>query len=636
MKTCCIVVIGHVDHGKTSLVHALTGIDTDRLPEEKERGLSITSGFAHRTYEGCTIDFIDAPGHEDFIQAMVSGATGASAAMIVISAAEGIGAQTLEHLSIVGLLGITKCVVAITKSDLLNPSEHAACLSEIRDALLQTPLSNGTIIMCSSKTGNGLDDLHEALQKMVPEAAQASNALGSYLPIDRVFSVPGQGTVVTGTLLGQDLNLDDKLMLEPMGRAVTLRSLQSRGTQRDVIHVGERMAANLRGIAVTDIPRGTILCAQGGGKASSCIDVQIVLQPEMKRPLTHMQDVRVLFGTSNEVATVRLYGAGRLGPAGSSFAQLRFKKTVTGFTGQRAILRRLSPSETIGGAIFLDPQATKAKVGDKARLCVLQAVQTHDIQEIIRALCKSQGGVANLSGIGRLSRTTVPNARLGLGEGFVVIGDDLCSSNEQVEDCKIAVLTLLDVYHSTYPLRVMAAQSVTNGSGFAPALIQYVQQGLVKTGQIRLAGRNLALFGHDPMTSLSSEQLARLRHLENSVRAEGLKAQTPDSLLQDQLDNDLLAILTDTGRLVFARNVSLNQTLIFHAETLEAATIALRIAFPLGQSFTTSQARTALATSRRVIVPLLEYFDGCGVTERQEQLRQMNDANVVPSVVSNC
>jgi selenocysteine-specific elongation factor len=132
MKTCCSVVIGHVDHGKTALVHALTGIDTDRLPEEKERGLSITSGFAHRTYEGCTIDFIDAPGHEDFIQAMVSGATGASAAMIVISAAEGIGAQTLEHLSIVGLLGITKCVVAITKSDLLNPSEHAACLSEIQ------------------------------------------------------------------------------------------------------------------------------------------------------------------------------------------------------------------------------------------------------------------------------------------------------------------------------------------------------------------------------------------------------------------------------------------------------------------------------------------------------------------------
>jgi len=267
---------------------------------------------------------------------------------------------------------------------------------------------------------------------------------------------------------------------------------------------------------------------------------------------------------------------------------------------------------------------------------VLQAVQTHDIQEIIRALCKSHGGVANLSEIARLSRTTVPNVRISLGDGFIVIGDDLCSTNEQVEDCKLAVLTLLDAYHSTYPLRVMATQSVTNGSGFAPALIQYVQQDLVKTGQIRLAGSNLALIGHDPMASLWSEQLARLRDLENSVRAAGLKAQTLDSFLHGQLDNDLLAILTDTGRLVSARNVSLNQTLIFHAETLEAATIALRIAFPLGQSFTTSQARAALATSRRVIVPLLEYFDGCAVTERQEQLRQMNDANVVPSVVSNC
>jgi selenocysteine-specific elongation factor len=636
MKTCCIVVIGHVDHGKTSLVHALTGIDTDRLPEEKARGLSIISGFAHRTYEGSTIDFIDAPGHEDFVQAMVSGASGASAAMIVISAVEGIGAQTLEHLSIVRLLGITNCLVAITKSDLLNPSEHAACLIEIRGALLQSPLSNGSMIMCSAKTGDGLDDLHEALQKMVPEAAQSSNAFGSYLPIDRVFSIPGQGTVVTGTLLGQDLNTDDKLMLEPMNRAVTLRSLQSRGTQRDVIHVGERMAANLRGIAVTDIPRGTVLCAQGAGKASSCIDVQIVLQPEMKRSLMHMQDVRVLFGTSSEVATVRLYGAGRLGPAGSSFAQLRFKKYVTGFAGQRAILRGLSPSETIGGAVFLDPQATKTKAGDKARLCVLQGVQTHDIQEIARALCKSHGGVTLLSDVGRLSRTTVPNVRVGLGEGIVIIEDVLCSPNEQVEECKLAVLALLQAYHTTYPLRVMATQSATNGSGFAPALVQHVQQRLAETGRICIVGNNLAMIGHDPMTSLSSEQLARLRDLENSVRAAGLTAQTPDSFLQGQLDNDLLAILTDTGRLVSVRNVSLNQTLVFHMETLEAATIALRIAFPLGQSFTTSQARTALATSRRVIVPLLEYFDGCAVTERQEQLRQMNDANVVPSVVSNC
>lgn len=632
MKTCCIVVIGHVDHGKTSLVRALTGIDTDRLPEEKRRGLSIAPGFAHRTYSGGTIDFVDAPGHEDFIQAMIASATGASAALVVISASEGIGAQTLEHLRIAGLLGITQGIIAVTKSDLLEPLEQAACLDEIRAALRQTPLGGAPLILCSAQTGHGMGALIDALETMFTRTANTPAPLDSFLPIDRVFSLPGRGTVVTGTLLGQDLAVGDSITLHPDGPAITIRSLQSRGVERDHIQVGERMAANLRGVGVTDIARGAVLCAKDACAASACIDVQLELLPAATRALKHMQDLRVLFGTSSEVAQVRLFGGGRIAAGQSGFAQLRFKNPVVGFAGQRAILRCLSPPETIAGAVFLDPQATAAKSGNKARLRLLEAARLQGVVAIANALCVANHGVCSISDVARISRMTQAAVLTALDDAFESLDTDLLCPTEEISTCKADVLAALATFHATYPLKRMAPRVITAPPTRSPILQAHVETALLASRDIRRHDTMLAVYDHDPMALLSDAQHMRMADIEGTFSQAALAPPTLETLPQTKDDDDLVQLLMDTGRLIRLHNVSLNQTLVFHADTLSATVTALHAAFPAPLSFTTGEARSLLITSRRIIVPVLEHFDSLDVTLRKGDARQMAALNSVSPV----
>lgn len=627
MKSCCIAVIGHVDHGKTALVHALTGIETDRLPEEKTRGLSIATGFAHSTYPNGIIDFIDTPGHADFIQTMISGATGARSVLLVISAVEGLGAQTLEHLSIGELLGINSGVIAVTKSDMLAPPERAAQVAKIRQALSQTPFANAPLVACSARTGDGIDALHEALEVLLAQSAPLTAPLQSYLPIDRVFSLPGLGTIVTGTLLGQDLAVEDMIALQPGGQEVTLRGLQSRGSKRDRIHVGERMAANIRGIAVADISRGAVLSAGGTIAPSNCIDAHLELQPSAKQALKHMQDVRVLFGTSSEVAQIRLFGGGQIAPAQSGFAQLRFKKPVVGFAGQRAILRRLSPSETIGGAVFLDPLATQTKAGDKTRLQLLEALQLQGGCRIAKAV--ANGGVASLTEVARLSRMHPNATRLALGTAFLELDKDLICHKADFDARKADVLTTLAAFHKEFPLRTMAPRNAIIPETLSPSLLRHVEKTLAASGQIIIRDTRLALCRHDPVKLLSADQHRKLADVECAFQQAGLTPPTRKNLPQDDLGKDLIQLLIDTGRLVSLQNISLKQHLLFHSDALTAALGALHIGFPPPTSFTTGEARSVLATSRRIIVPLLEHFDTCGCTIRNGDMRQIVAVNDV-------
>jgi selenocysteine-specific elongation factor len=629
MKTRCVVVIGHVDHGKTALVRALTGIDTDRLPEEKQRGLSIAPGFAHRTYTAGTIDFIDAPGHADFIHAMVSGATGAHCVLLVISAVEGIQAQTLEHLRIAGLLGMSDGLIAVTKSDLLPLAERTTRLRDIANALSGTAFSNAPLVFCSAQTGDGIADIHDGLHTLLSETNPPIGPLQCLLPIDRVFSLPGLGTIVTGTLLGQDLAVGDTATLHPDGRAVTFRGLQSRGTARDIIRAGERTAANLRGVAVDDVQRGAVLSVGHQVAPSQCFDVLLEILPNASRPLKHMEGVRVMFGTSSEVASVRLFGGGRMAPAGTGFAQLRFKTPVVGYAGQRAILRVLSPPETIGGAVILDPCASPAKSGDTGRTDLLDAVSRGDVADSAQALCLANHGVADVSDIARLSRLSTRTTQVALVDGFEFLDDKTVSAKTIVQTCTAEFLDALRDYHAQHPLHAMAPLNAINPSHRSSVLLRYVQRTLLERGKIRQHDTSIAAQGHDPIALLSADQRARFDNIETAFRENGMAPPAQDSFTQSPIDADIFKLLLDTKRLVALHNVSLKQTLVFHADTLTHAVAGLHITFPAPQVFTTSQARAALSTSRKIIVPILEYFDAQGLTTRTENNRQMAPANSV-------
>ncbi|APE43873.1 hypothetical protein BOO69_10985 [Sulfitobacter alexandrii] len=622
MTAGAIVVIGHVDHGKTALVQTLTGIDTDRLAEEKARGLSIVAGYAHRRYTCGTVDFVDAPGHGDFVQAMISAVSGTRAALVVIAATEGIAAQTREHLAIARLMGVTDAVVAVTKVDLLPPKAVAAHLDAIRAGLASGPFARAPVVACSSVSGEGIEALHDAIKTMLQQEPPGSGPPCAFLPVDRVFTLPGRGTIVTGTLSGGGVSVGDALRLQPGGREVTLRGLHSRDRARDRIAPGGRTAANLRGVSPEEIPRGAVLCDPAAGNAATTIDVALHILPEAPE-VKHMQEVRLHVGTASVVGQLRLYGGGRLVPGADGFAQLRFRLPVMTYAGQHGILRRLSPAETLGGAVVLDPRAPQVRAGNEARADVLRAAWTGEIAGIADALVTAGGGAADLADVARLARCAESDPQALPEREFPRIAPGRITTHRAFSERRSAVCATLADIHASHPARSGVPLATFAARGAAPDLVDHVAQNLVSDGLCRRNARGLTLATHDPEAALPPADRERLDGLEAQFRTAGLSPPDADSVLRDDSDRELLALLIDLGRLVPLANIALKRTVMLHADTLQAAAADLQATFADAGPFPTGAARDALGTSRRVIVPVLEHFDTLGVTARDGDLRRV-------------
>ena len=618
MTSACVIVIGHVDHGKTALVRALTGMETDRLAEEKARGLSIALGFAHCEMAGGTLDLIDAPGHEDFIRTMVSGASGAQGAMLVVSAVEGVAAQTREHVQIARLLQVPVAVVAVTKVDLIPEATLPARLVEIADALAAQGVTVAELVPCSATTAGGTDHLRQVLARRFNALPARAAPMGAFLPVDRAFTLAGRGTVVTGTLLGGALAVGAALTVQPSGAATVVRGLQARGAARERVAAGERVAVNLRGIALEDIARGDVICTGGQG-ATLCMDVWLTVSDTAPRPVKHMQDLRVLWGTAHEVATLRLMGGGQIAPGGAGLGQLRFKRPVVGFAGQAAVLRQLSPAATLAGAVILDPQATAVGAGDRRRLAVMQAAQQQDCTALAAALCAQGRGVALWSDLVRLARcdatAALPTGVVRLSPEHIALADDLAA-------VQTAVVAALQRFHADYPIKQGAALSMLQRVTPLRGLEPFAQAELHRRGEVVLRDGLVSLARHDPFAALAPQQLARLTEIEERMRAGGTSP--PDVRQFDAPDDaDLIALMVAQGRLVSLANIALKQQVVFHAATIGQAQRSLAASFPPPTAFTTSAARTALGTTRKFIVPLLEHLDALGMTLRIGDTRQI-------------
>ena len=625
MKTCPVIVIGHVDHGKTSLVRALTGMDTDRLPEEKARGLSITPGFAYRQCGDVMVDFIDAPGHENFVRAMVSGASGARAALLVISAADGIQAQTLEHIQIVESLGIHEGIVAVTKSDRVSETEHAAREAGLRAALSGTRFCDAPFIFCSSTTGQGIGALGDALGHLGLRSTGAEPVFAAFLPVDRVFVAEGLGTIVTGTLHGGSIQVDDALVLASKGQSITIRGIQVRGQESSQANPGERTALNLRGISANQIKPGDILHAPDACVPSIQCDVSISLSPRSSRPVKHMQQVRVLYGTAHAVASLRLFEGKQLNPGESAFARLRFPAAITTFAGQRAIVRSLSPAETIGGAIILDPVAPPDKANKKRRLETLKAAQLGDTTGIAAALAGENRGIARIADICRLARSPAASVRAELGALFMDVTDTLVAVSSTVEEVKESYIARLQSYHAACPLKPLAPRVHMHAPHVAQALIEFVEAVLVLEGKLVISGTDVALPTHAPLQYLTAQQQERMACMAAKLKESGLAPPAPETLVAGPDDADLLALLIHEGTAIRLHNVSLKQSLVFHSEAIAAAASTLRSSFPGQTAFATGEARSTLNTTRKFIVPILEHLDSQGTTIRIGDTRYMAD-----------
>lgn len=627
-----VVVIGHVNHGKTALVRALTGIETDRLPEEQARGLSIALGFAWRDYPSGILDFLDAPGHQDFIRAMVMGAAGARASLLVVSADEGVERQTIEHLRIAGLLGLSPAVVAVTKSDLLSHDVRPELEIRLRAQLAGQVADRAPLIFCSARSGEGLDVLHGALEDLLRRTAIPESLPGAFLPLDRVFSRPGVGTVVTGTLKGVRMATGEEAVLQPSGRRVSIRQLQVHGEPVTEATPGARTAAALRGVTAGDIQVGEVLCTPGVFEPSLRVDIRLFLSPEATRPLRSGEEVRILWGARQDMARVRLLEETSLDPGAGGMAQLRFVGPVPVHAGQRLLLRRPSPAETLAGGEVLDPLAPplRARILE-ARRDLLAAVATGNVQGVASALAKRDGGVISLAEVTRLSRWSSDRVESELEGACLRLSPGQFADEKACEAARRAFLEQLAAIHRDQPTRAFAPLAAFRSGlmrQFAADLVAHLEARLLAAGDIRIERGGVALSSHDPFAAMSPDQSARLGRIEAAYLDAGLNPPSPSAF-----DPGLMELLVSSGRLVSLRNHALRQTLVFHIQALDAARSSLEAIFPPPMTFTTGEAREALSTSRKFIVPTLEFLDARGETIRRGDTRQVVRSEDLPGPV---
>ena len=412
MKHLILGTAGHIDHGKTSLVKALTGIDTDRLKEEKARGITIELGFTHFELPGdIHFGIVDVPGHEKFVRAMVSGVGGMDLVMLVIAADEGIMPQTREHMDILKLLGVKNGLVALSKCDMVDQEWQDLVIEEVHEFVADSFLADSPIVPLSARTGAGIENLKTELTRLA-EKASGKNLEGSFrLPVDRVFTMAGFGTVVTGTLLSGEINVGDELELLPSGREGRVRGIQAHGHKTDLGLAGQRLAVNLHGIDLNEVKRGDVVVPRGVFKTTRAVDVRLDYLDSAPKELKHRAKVRLHSATYEVQAQVNLLDRNALQPGDSAYVQLRFSEPVLLLSGDRYILRISSPAATIGGGTVLDPFPPSRRRRNEEALSLLNSLEQLEYQRI-SALIISQSLLSGISFDEILLRSAMPRKSL--------------------------------------------------------------------------------------------------------------------------------------------------------------------------------------------------------------------------------
>ncbi|WP_129125100.1 selenocysteine-specific translation elongation factor [Geomonas oryzae] len=390
MKHLILGTAGHIDHGKTSLVKALTGVDTDRLKEEKARGITIELGFAHlELANDLRFGIVDVPGHERFVRTMVAGVGGMDLVLLVIAADEGIMPQTREHLEICQLLGVKRGIVVLTKKDMVDSDWLDLVTEEVRDYLADSFLAGAPVVAVSSRTGDGIDALKAELIKMAKEIEQKRVDSPFRLPVDRVFTVTGFGTVVTGTLLAGAVTVGDEVEILPSGIACRVRGVQSFGSKVEKGGAGERLAVNLQGVDHTDVQRGDVVVPKGLYKPTSAVDVRLNYLASAQKELKHRASIRLHSATYEVPAKIILFDRDSLQPGESAYVQLRLEHPVLLLPGDPFVLRTYSPQATLGGGTVLDPAPPRRRRRSAEALELLAAAESGVDQDRIKLLVDS-------------------------------------------------------------------------------------------------------------------------------------------------------------------------------------------------------------------------------------------------------
>ncbi|MCE7987344.1 MAG: selenocysteine-specific translation elongation factor [Caldilinea sp. CFX5] len=631
---------GHVDHGKSTLVRALSGIDPDRLQEEKKRGMTIDLGFAWielpmRGANGATaaepVGIIDVPGHIDFIKNMLAGVGGIDAAMLVIAADEGVMPQTREHLAILDLLAVPAGLVALTKIDLIDDPEWLELVQlDIAELLQQTHLADAPIVPVSAATGKGLIDLRSTLARILGQLAPRRNRARPRLPVDRVFSLSGFGTVATGTLSDGHFAVGDTVEILPTGHQARIRGLQTHKQQLEQSQPGSRLAINLSGVDTDQVRRGDVIAKPGTLQTTMLIDVQFRLLADA-RPLVHNQTVDFFSGASEIPAIVRLLGVETLEPGQTGWLQLRLERPAVVVSGDRYILRQPSPSATLGGGIVLSPHPRRRwRRFDPAILARLQTLAKGSPDEILlQTLSRHPFLTAKaLLAQSELDLTVAQDAldellRSGAVTQLAQGAEPALVTIDRWEQVQQQVRDLLDRFHQQMPLRRGMArgelrsrlQSALPGSDLPLRLFNAIVERMQQAGQV--AGDDSLLWraGFSVQFTLHQQQLVDYV-LAAFAAAPYSPPNEADVLRQLGNENELLEALLEQGLLV-----RISGNVLFRRDDFTAMVERVRTTTQQQGSITLAQVRDLFDTSRKYAQAILEEMDARRITKREGDVR---------------
>lgn len=608
---------GHVDHGKSTLVYRLTGMDPDRLAEEKRRGMTIDLGFAWLVLPGGQeVSIVDVPGHERFVRNMLAGVGGIDVALLVVAADEGMMPQTREHLAIIDLLGIRHGLVAITKIDMVAPDWLELVTDDVRQELAGTVLESAPLVPVSAVTGAGLDDLKAALGTLLATITPHALSGSPRLPVDRVFTLSGHGTVVTGTLLDGALRVGDEVEVLPAGLRSRLRSLQTHRQKVEIAPPGSRVAANLVGLTVDQLRRGDVLCRPGALQPTTTIDVSLRLLAVAGRPLVSGDEVHFYSGAAEIPATVRVLNDVSIAPEQTAAAQLRLAQPAVLRRGDRFIVRRPSPPETIGGGVVLDPQARRARRG-RASVVLTSDLDARDVlEEVLRS--RRLWAVSDLAA--RLQQPVAVTAQAIQDlqqEGLAVVAGEAVAAHEGWQALTAGARRAVAAYHAAQPLRTgMPREELRERLGVAPALWPGVAQRLATDAVVAEHGAVVQEPGFVPR--LSPPQQRRADAILAALAAGGY---SPPSLADlagnDADDTDLLAYLVEQGQIV-----RLNEQLAYPSAVYRDMVQQVVAVLERGP-VTVAQVRDLLGISRRYSLALLEHLDTLRLTRRNGDERTL-------------
>ena len=632
-----VATAGHIDHGKTLLVKTLTGVDTDRLPEEKARGISIDLGFAYWPLaEHDLIGFVDVPGHERFIHNMLAGVCGIDFALLVVAADDGVMPQTVEHLQILSLLGIRRGIAAITKTDRVDPERVAEVKMQLRALLAQTTLADVALLPVSAVSGTGIDALREALRAAAAAHAARWHAGQHFrLAIDRVFSVAGSGTIVTGSAFNGEVGLGDRLLVSPEGVAVRVRGIQIHGNAVQRARAGDRCAINITGIGVHGVARGDWLLHESIHAASRRLDVRFTLLATERAPLEHWTPVHLHLATADVLARVAIRRGAAIAPGASARAQLVIEQPICALHGDRFILRDPSGDRTLGGGRVIDPLAQASRRATQARLSALSALERDTPEAALADLlaipdfavdCRHFETIFNLTAERAAALYHAAEATIiGRAQRIALLrtaADALCER----------MLVRLGEFHRAQPQApgiALPALRKELAPWLAADAFSFLVGDLADAHRLQMSGDTVRLADYDPTANPADDAMWRVvlpALIEGRFTPPKIAELAAGLRLDEAALRRFLHRKSKTGEVM-----QVTEDLFYPKATL--ATLAANAALVARSAskglFTAAQYRDATGTNRNLTIKILEFLDTLGVTQRIGDARKMHK-NFVP------